>query len=147
VVWSIAGALQFLLLIRDPLQALATLGVGRWLVLVTGLLGTGVFLGWSLLSALRLAGRHFPRTPWVHVALPLLFAATVGGLYGAVLAGLERKWPGANLSSHGDGLGVVLGAVLGMLVTPIIIVRSSSVLRSKGLRPELPGPADSRWRR
>jgi DNA-directed RNA polymerase subunit RPC12/RpoP len=109
------------------------LGVG-WTVGIYG-----VLLGLAICWALRHTRRRF-----FIFALPLLSAALVGGAQGASF--FDTFFFLSQVSSWKKYLLIMAGAVLAMTATPIIIHRSSKILRHRGYRGEEPSPGDPRWR-
>ncbi|MBI5222836.1 hypothetical protein HY990_00275 [Candidatus Micrarchaeota archaeon] len=109
---------------------------------------TGIALGACLLQSLEISGRFWPYPRAIqHTILPLLAAASVGAVYGMVLELLARAMSGPGLLMRNFVLSYFIGAVLAMVSTPMIIVRSSAFLRHKGLRPEIrPTEEDPKWR-
>lgn len=142
VIWLIASGMLFLLTMRNPISAFLNLGDG-WLIFMLTVLLAGIFLGVGISTSLLIGGRYWPNTKAVHIILPLAYASLVGVIQGLLWASPEF------ILSHilqRSQLVIIAGVLLGLISTPIIIIRSSNVLRRKGLRPDLIQPKDDRWR-
>lgn len=145
VVWTIASIVHFFLVVRDPLIAILSLR-SEWLLLALTVLGMGINLGFALSTAILISGWWCPRTPAIHVILPLISAAVLGGMQGLLWGHPDFVFSSAGIVLRNEVARVITGALLGMCVTPIVIVRSSNVLKQKGLRPPLKPLEDDRWR-
>jgi DNA-directed RNA polymerase subunit RPC12/RpoP len=105
-----------------------------------------VILGFSLGLTMFLTGWLFPRVKVIHILAPLSLAAAIGFTQGYWIALILPKAMAAVLRDQ--ILRTLSGAGLAILVTPIIIVRSSKMGAKKGLRPPLnttPHSGDVRW--
>ncbi|MBI3933974.1 MAG: hypothetical protein HY316_04730 [Acidobacteria bacterium] len=146
VVWAIAGTFHFLVAVVNPLDTIFSLTAKSGVGLVGLVLSMGVVLGMCLTHALGIAGRWWPHIPALHIAIPLISAAMVGTMHGWLLAGWGKMVLDASIVLRSPNLSAIVGALLAMAATPVIIVRSSGVLRRKGLRPAIRHAEDPRWR-
>ena len=146
VVWAIASAIHFLLAVRNPLSACMLLQTG-WLQFIFSVLGMGILLGLTLSMAILISGMWFPRTPVVHIALPLLCAGFLGAVQGAFWGHPDFVFSTTGVMLRSEATRITVGLLLGLCATPIIIVRSSKACRRRGLIPDRPSSEeDSRWR-
>jgi len=105
-------------------------------------------LGWSVGVTVFLSGLLVPRSKLIHLVAPLSVAAAVGSFHGYMIAFLIPKGEDLALIFHSPGIRVLSGAVLAMLATPIIIIRSAKMMARKGYRPPLDSSSnsgDKRW--
>lgn len=143
VVWLIAGAVYFLVAVEGPWRYLLPPGkpiaVHSLLTLLAGeLLGIAIYL------ALKI-GDQFPENRSLHVMLPL-FVSAVGGVWYAQTIATPALYPGgAVLPIRSETLRMVTGAILGLLVTPVIIVRSTRMSVRLGFRQPVAQERDARW--
>lgn len=145
-VWIAASIVYFFMIVRDPLIAILSLQLNEWLLLALSVLGMGAIIGFALWTAIFISGLRWPRTPAVHIFLPLISAAVLGGMQGLWWGRPDFVFSSAGIVLRNEIARMIIGALLGMCITPLVIVRSSSVLRQKGLRPPLKLPEDIRWR-
>jgi hypothetical protein len=107
----------------------------------------GIILGVGISTSLLIGGRYWPNTKTVHIIFPLLCASLVGAAQGIIWASPEFIFSQADIILRNQLIVIIAGVPLGLLSTPIIIIRSSNVLRKKGLRPDLRQPdEDDRWK-
>jgi len=144
VVWPIASIVHFLVSVQDPWIAVVSLKSGWW-ILGLAIFCIGIAIGFALSNAILFSGRYWPETPAVHIVLPLLCAAFVGAMQGLLWGYTNFVFFTAGIILRSESIRMISGALLGMCVTPIIIVRSSNILGKKGLRPKLKPPEDDRW--
>lgn len=147
VVWAIASLLCSPFVAYEPWSVVWSHWMAApWLVALTVM--TGCLLGSALCVGVQIAGALFPRIKAVHIALPLSLAAVVGALEGRLLGDLAALDRLDGLAMRPTLVRTIAGVIFGLLVTPIIIVRSSKASARKGLRPPVPGPQqpqDCRW--
>jgi hypothetical protein len=145
-VWIVASIVYFFLVVHDPLMTILSLKLIEWLSLALSVLGMGTILGFALYTALLISGWGWPRITAVHIFLPLISAAVLGGMWGLWWGNPDFILFSIGIALRNEFVRVITGALLGMCVTPIVIIRSSNVLRQKGLRLPLKRPEDNRWR-
>lgn len=124
VVWGIASVFHLVatyLFLTVPVSLKSV--IPQVLIIV---LGFGIVMGWTLCRALRFIGKY--RNQKLIIRVPLLFAAIIGGLQGWVL--YKTLFP--NFLNSGLTLLIASGILLGLAVTPIIIVRGSKIRKQKG---------------
>lgn len=133
IVWFIVSILHFLVALPHPIDAISTIREG-WISLSFSVIFIGISLGFVLSNAILISGRFWPQKPAVHIALPLFCAASVGILQGILWLDPNFVLSTSNIMLRSEIVVLISGTLLALLSTPIIIVRSSSVLRRKGLR-------------
>lgn len=145
IVWLIPAALFFFVCVRQPFGTLTTLSMKAWLCLGFIVVLTGFLLGQSLLGALDFTGKWFPGWKAAHVIGPLVAAASLGSLFSIVLVAVSIHEFQEEFQFRDPVFCIAIGAVLAMLSTPIIIVRSSARLKRMGFRREYRQRKDERW--
>lgn len=143
-VWLLASAVLFLAWVRTPVAVVTQAGGTVPCILLA--LGCAAGLGSAIGLSVFLGGWLFPRAKVVHIVFPLAVAAAIGAFHGYWI---EMLIPAsAEPILRDQTLRMMSGAVLGILATPIIIIRSSKMEAKEGLHPPHVGSArsgDSRW--
>lgn len=144
LIWIFASAIQFFLVARDPLSAVLSLG-DIWLPFALSIVSLGGILGVILSSGILIAGWFWPSSQKIHIFIPLMGAAILGGFQGLLWGKNDFILSLAGISLRDDLTLVISGVLLSIFATPIIIVRSYGILKQKGLRPSLKASEDKRW--
>lgn len=143
VVWGIASVLLLLVELIEPWTAATRLGA-RWIYVGFGSLFSGVCLGIGLNLAGLIGG--FLRNRIMIIFLPLLCGGLVGGIQAAILSLAAFSRLGTDIAVRSAALAIPVGVLLGLVATPIVIVRASKACRRRNLRPPYEGSSgDNRW--
>jgi hypothetical protein len=126
-----------------PLETISSLGVFIWSSVAGWILVVSIVLSRGILLTFVLAQTWFGGSRTAILVLPLALAGTIGCIQGGVMVAIEKAIPSVGLGLHNDILTMVIGAALGLLATPAIIVRSRNMLIRRGVREESVSPGGS----
>jgi len=143
ITWGIANIPYFFLAVKEPCKAILTLKTG-WILLILFALGYGILIGFLLWESLAFAGR-WSKKPWIHILLPLICAFSLGCWYGIVWGSPRFVFLSKGIVLRNQIFLCITAGIFVLLITPIIIIRSSRVVKRKGLRPEIFSERDERW--
>jgi hypothetical protein len=146
VAWLVAAVPFVLIVLQNPIAALTT-GTTAMTILLAMVL-TGAILGCALQLSIQVSGWLFPRIAAIHLALPLIVAAVIGASSHQWLFAVANLVHGTAIPLRSEGVAVVTGIILALIVTPAIIIRSSKAIARAGLTPPPPSAHDGdvRWR-
>lgn len=146
VVWTIATLLHYFVACAHPVDTILLMTMHDFLPVAAWVLVVPIALSRGILLTFVVAQTCFRGSRVAIIALPLILTGAIGGIQGGVMVVIERMIPNLGLTLQSDTFAVVLGTFLGLLATPIIIVRSRNMLIRRGGREESAVQGDTRWR-